>query len=226
MTMLCDDEAITTLEPLRFVRSISSPLSPLQARRFHDRFGIAVLNGWGQTELGGEVVGWTAAESREFGDTKLGSVGRPHRGVSIRSIDAGGHDTGPDDPGELVVITPVLESGTVPADVTDRLTPDGWFRTGDIGRVDADGFVWIEGRVSDMINRGGLKVFPAEVAEVLRLHPAIADAAVVGIPDERLGEVPIGFLVRGRGPRCPGRRRPRRRSVASTWPPTRCRCGS
>jgi len=195
MTMLCDDEAITTLEPLRFVRSISSPLSPLQARRFRDRFGIAVLNGWGQTELGGEVVGWTAAESREFGDTKLGSVGRPHHGVSIRSIDPVGNDTEPDDPGELVVITPVLESGTVPADVTDRLTTDGWFRTGDIGRVDADGFVWIEGRVSDMINRGGLKVFPAEVAEVLRLHPAIADAAVVGIPDDRLGEVPIGFLV-------------------------------
>ncbi len=77
---------------------------------------------------------------------------------------------------------------------------DGWFRTGDVGRVDADGFVWIEGRVSDMINRGGLKVFPAEVAEVIRLSPAVADVAVVAVPDERLGEVPWAFVV----PAAPG----------------------
>ena len=75
------------------------------------------------------------------------------------------------------------------------MSPDGWFRTGDVGRVDGDGFVWIEGRVSDMINRGGLKVFPAEVAEVLLLSPAVADAAVVGVPDDRLGEVPWAFVV-------------------------------
>src|SRR5690606_15048616 len=80
-------------------------------------------------------------------------------------------------------------------DLSDRLTPDGWFRTGDVARIDPDGFVWIEGRVSDMINRGGLKVFPAEVEEVLRLDPAVADAAVVGVPDDRLGEVPWAFVV-------------------------------
>jgi acyl-CoA synthetase (AMP-forming)/AMP-acid ligase II len=80
-------------------------------------------------------------------------------------------------------------------DLADRLSPDGWFRTGDVGRVDADGFVWIEGRVSDMINRGGLKVFPAEVTEVLLLAPTVADAAVVGARDDRLGEVPWAFVV-------------------------------
>ncbi len=85
------------------------------------------------------------------------------------------------------------------AELADRMTPDGWFRTGDIGRVDDDGFVWIEGRVSDMINRGGLKVFPAEVAEVLRLAPDVDDAAVVGVPDARLGEVPVAFVVRSSG---------------------------
>ena len=114
MTMLCDDESIDTLQPLKFVRSISSPLSPLQARRFRDRFGIAVLNGWGQTEIGGEIVGWTAADSREFGDSKLGSVGRPHRGVSVRTIDPDGDVTGPDEPGEIVVVTPLIEAGTIP----------------------------------------------------------------------------------------------------------------
>ena len=163
--MLADDERVTDLAPLRFVRSITAPLSPLQARRFRDRFGIAVLNSYGQTEIGGEIVGWSAADSRGHGDDKLGSVGRPHAGVELR-VDA------PDDDGsgELQVRTPALRAGYADgADLADRLTADGWFRTGDIARIDADGFVWIEGRVSDMVNRGGLKVFPAEVEEVLRL---------------------------------------------------------
>jgi acyl-CoA synthetase (AMP-forming)/AMP-acid ligase II len=196
MAMLADDESITTLEPLRFVRSITAPLSPLQARRFKDRFGIAVLNSYGQTEIGGEIVGWNAADAREHGEDKLGSVGRPHRGVEVRTVDDGGNDVEPGGSGELWFRTPALSAGYADgSDLGDRLSPDGFFRTGDVGRVDADGFVWIEGRASDMVNRGGLKVHPGEVEEVLRLAPAVADAAVVGVPDERLGEVPWAFLV-------------------------------
>ncbi|HZP29772.1 MAG TPA: long-chain fatty acid--CoA ligase, partial [Acidimicrobiia bacterium] len=139
MTMLADDETVTDLAPLRYVRSISAPLSPLQARRFKDRFGIAVLNGWGQTEIGGEIVGWSAADSREFGETKLGAVGRPHAGVSVRAVDENGNDVGPDDAGELWVRTPALSAGLAGGDdaaanaLSDRMSPDGWFRTGDVG---------------------------------------------------------------------------------------------
>jgi long-chain acyl-CoA synthetase len=187
MTMLTDDPAIHALPPLRFVRSITAPLSPLQAHRFHDKFGIAVLNSYGQTEIGGEIIGWNAADSREFGTTKLGAVGRPHAGVDVR-VDVAS--------GELQVRTPAMSAGYADgAELADRITPDGWFRTGDIGRIDDDGFVWIDGRVSDMINRGGLKVFPAEVEEVLRLSPVVADVAVVGAPDSRVGEVPVAFVV-------------------------------
>ena len=183
MAMCCDDPEVTSLAPLRYVRSITAPLSPFLARRFHDRFGVAVLNGYGQTELGGEVVGWSAADWREFGATKLGAVGRPHAGIELRS----------DDVGELWVRTPA--SRAAPAALGERATPDGWVRTGDYGRIDDDGFLWIEGRVSDMVNRGGLKVFPAEVEEVLRSVPGVQDAAVVGIPDDRLGEVPVAAVV-------------------------------
>ena len=77
IAMCSDDEEIASLAPLKFVRSISAPLSPFQARRFHDRFGVGVLNSYGQTEIGGEVIGWTAADWREWGATKLGAVGRP-----------------------------------------------------------------------------------------------------------------------------------------------------
>jgi acyl-CoA synthetase (AMP-forming)/AMP-acid ligase II len=76
-----------------------------------------------------------------------------------------------------------------------RLDAGGFLQTGDLGRLDADGFLWIEGRLSDMINRGGLKVFPDEVEEALRRHPAIRDAAVAALPDERLGEVPHAWVV-------------------------------
>jgi long-chain acyl-CoA synthetase len=186
MTMLSDDESITSLAPLRYVRSITAPLSPLQARRFRDRFGIAILNCYGQTEIGGEIIGWTGADAKEHPE-KLGAVGRPHAGVEVR-VD--------EESSELQVLTPALSAGYADGrDLDDRLTDDGWFRTGDVGRVDADGFVWIDGRLGDMINRGGLKVFPGEVEEVLRLSPAVADVAVAGLPDERLGEVPWAFVV-------------------------------
>jgi long-chain acyl-CoA synthetase len=200
MTMLCDEPGLDDLTPLRFVRSITAPLSPLQARRFKDRFDVAVLNCYGQTELGGEIVGWNAADARAHGDDKLGSVGRPHEGVALRVVDEAGSAAPSGVAGELWVRTPALVSGYADGtDLGDRLSADGWFRTGDVARIDEDGFVWIEGRVSDMVNRGGLKVYPAEVEEVLRLDARVADAAVVGVPDDRLGEVPWAFVVTSDG---------------------------
>ena len=195
MVALVDDERVTDLAPLRFVRSITAPLSPRQARRFRDRFGIAVLNCYGQTEIGGEIIGWSASDSRAHGEDKLGSVGRPHTGVEVRI-----ETPGADGAGELQVRTPAMSKGYADgSDLADRLTADAWFRTGDIARIDDDGFVWIEGRVSDMVNRGGLKVFPAEVEEVLLSSPDVADVAVVGQPDDRLGEVPVAFVVAAPG---------------------------
>jgi acyl-CoA synthetase (AMP-forming)/AMP-acid ligase II len=191
MTMLADDASITSLAPLKYVRSITAPLSPLQARRFRDRFGVFVLNGWGQTEIGGEIVGWSAQDAKDFGDTHLGAVGRAHENVQLR-IDEGSLDgLG----GEILVRTPMIDERAAAGDDMDGRLVAGWFHTGDLGRIDDEGFLWIEGRVSDMINRGGLKVFPEEVAEVIRLAPAVAECAVAGIPDDRLGEVPWAFVV-------------------------------
>ncbi|MDQ1480725.1 MAG: hypothetical protein QOI44_1586, partial [Actinomycetota bacterium] len=183
MVMLLADPNVTSLEPLRYVRSVSAPLSPTHARAFHDRFGVGILNGYGQTELGGEVVGWSAADWKQFGAAKLGAVGRPHAGVEVRVRDD-----------ELQVRSssaPPID----PAALGDRITEDGWLRTGDLARIDGDGFVWIDGRVSSMINRGGLKVFPDEVEEHLREYPGVHDAAVAAVADDRLGEVPWAYLV-------------------------------
>lgn len=178
MAMLTDSD-VSDLTPLRYVRSITAPLSPLQARRFVAKFGdVHVLNSYGQAEMG-EVIGWTAADSREHPE-KVGAVGRPHPGVDLR-LSGDGH---------LLVRPPNAAVG-----LDERRDADGFIDTGDLATIDDDGFVWIEGRASDLINRGGNKVHPDAVEEVLRLHPAVRDVAVVGAPDDRLGEVPVAFLV-------------------------------
>jgi acyl-CoA synthetase (AMP-forming)/AMP-acid ligase II/alkylation response protein AidB-like acyl-CoA dehydrogenase len=197
ITMLTEDETIGDLAPLRYVRSITAPLSPIEAHRFADRFGVVVLNGYGQAEIG-EVIGWTAADARAH-PQKLGAVGRPHPGVQIKLVGDDGNAVPEGGVGELAVRPPKMASGYLGGDESsalgDRLDAGGYLRTGDLARVDTDGFVWIEGRVGDVINRGGNKVFPAQVEEVLRRAPGVRDAAVVGAPDDRLGEVPVAFFV-------------------------------
>lgn len=185
LTMVLHDETVQDLSPLKIVRSITAPLSPVQARRFKDKFGAVVLNSYGQTELGGEVVGWSATDAREWGETKLGSVGRPLPGIDVTITDD-----------EVMVRTPTTLARKVDAAFLDRLSDDGWFHTGDLGWLDDDGFLWLDGRVSDMINRGGLKVFPGTVEDVIMAADGVREAAVAGMPDERLGEVPWAFVVR------------------------------
>ena len=197
ITMLSDDPSITSLAPLRFVRSGTAPLSPSEARRFRDRFGVTVLNSYGQTELGGEIVGWNADDTRRFGDAKLGSVGRPHEGIEVRIVLDDGTDAATNEPGEIWARSPFVMRGYASdaRELDTRLDPDGFLRTGDIGHLDDDGFLWIDGRVSDAINRGGLKVYPGDVEEVLRTDPAVADVCVAGVADRRVGEVPWAWIV-------------------------------
>ncbi|MFI5045893.1 MAG: class I adenylate-forming enzyme family protein [Acidimicrobiia bacterium] len=188
MAMLSDDPRITDLSPLRFVRSVTAPLSPFQARRFTERFGVTVLNGYGQAEIG-EVVGWTAADAREHPE-RVGATGRPHPGVEVRIDEPDANGVG-----ELLVKPPLVWDETKRAALADRLTADDYVHTGDLARIDDAGFVWIEGRLGDLIDRGGNKVVPDEVEEVLVAMRQVADAAVVGVPDERLGQVPVAFVV-------------------------------
>ena len=188
MVALVDSADVTDLAPLRYVRSITAPLSPLQGRRFADKFGVTVLNSYGQAELG-EVVGWTVADAREHPE-KLGAAGRPHPGVQIKIVDDDGRTAPTGAVGRLLVRSHQVGEG-----LGDRVDDDGYVDTGDLARTDGDGFVWIEGRASDVINRGGNKVFPDQVEEVLRLSPAVDDAAVVAVADERLGEVPVALVV-------------------------------
>jgi long-chain acyl-CoA synthetase len=116
-------------------------------------------------------------------------VGRPVPGVEIRVIDDGGLAVAPGEEGELLIRTPAAMDGYLGgADDTSAVLVDGWFRTGDLARVTADGYVAIVGRKRERIKRGGFSVFPAEIEAVLVTHPAVAEAAVAGVPDSALGE--------------------------------------
>jgi long-chain acyl-CoA synthetase len=188
MAMLSDDLGVTDLAPLRYIRSITAPLSPFQARRFTAKFGVTVLNSYGQAEMG-EVIGWTAADAKAHPD-KIGAIGRPHAHVAIR-LDQ------PDEAGvgELLVRPPNHAAGYADGTgLSDRFSDDGFIRTGDLARIDDDGFVWIEGRLGDLINRGGNKIFPDEVEEIMLTLPAVREVAVVGHPDDRLGQIPVAYL--------------------------------
>jgi acyl-CoA synthetase (AMP-forming)/AMP-acid ligase II len=195
--MLCDapPSADERLRSLRFVRSGSARLSPILGARFQERFGAPVLNCYGQTETAGEVIGWTVPDL-PWATEKQGSVGRPHRGVSLRFVGEDGREVPDGEVGELCVKAPFIMDGYLDGDAGAAGFLDGGFlRTGDLGRIDGDGFVWLVGRRKEIVNCGGFKVLPEEVEEALRSHPAVGDVMVAGVPDERLGEVPWAFVV-------------------------------
>jgi long-chain acyl-CoA synthetase len=204
--MLCEAPASaeTALSGLRFVRSGSARLSPTLASRFYERFGVPVLNCYGQTETAGEVIGWTVPDLPRAAE-KLGSVGRPHDGVTLRFVDEALAEVAPGEVGELCVKAPFIMDGYLDADGdTADFVDGGFLRTGDLGRIDVDGFVWLVGRRKEIISCGGFKILPEEVEEALRSHPAVADLMVAGVPDERLGEVPCAFVVVRSGSGLPG----------------------
>ncbi|HYH48249.1 MAG TPA: AMP-binding protein [Acidimicrobiia bacterium] len=183
MRMLLDaDVDPSDLGTLRYVRSGSARLSPGLAAEFEERFDVAVLQGYGQTEVAGEVIGWSAADHRQFGRLKRGSVGRPHPGIEVRLAA----------PGEDPEADPVGEVG----ELWLRGAPNvvGWHRTGDLARIDEDGFVWIEGRADNLIICGGFNVAPLMLERVLESHPAVSEAVVVARADPRLGEVPVAVV--------------------------------
>jgi acyl-CoA synthetase (AMP-forming)/AMP-acid ligase II len=128
--------------------------------------------------------------------TKLGSVGRPCLHLDLDVWDGDGRSVAPGEPGEVVLRGPKVFAGYWrDPDATAKAFEGGWFHTGDVGVRDEDGYLWIVDRLKDMIISGGENIAGSEVERVLYEHPAVVEAAVVGRPDERWGEVPVAFVV-------------------------------
>ena len=152
---------------------------------FEKAFGAKILEGYGLSETSP-----VASFNHPDRERKAGSIGTPIEGVSMRVVDAEGVEVGVGEPGEIQISGPNVMKGywNLPDATAAAIDADGWFASGDVGRVDEDGYFYIVDRKKDMIIRGGLNVYPREIEEVLYEHPAVAEAAVVGIPHDSLGE--------------------------------------
>ena len=171
-------------EKLRFVRSSSSALAPDTMRQLEERFGAPVLEAYGMTEASHQM----ASNPLPPADRRPGSVGLG-TGVRIRIMDEAGELLGQGEQGEVVIQGPNVTDGYLnnPEANASAFT-DGWFRTGDQGVLDPDGYLSLVGRLKEMINRGGEKIAPREIDEVLLQHPAVAEAVAFGSPHPTWGE--------------------------------------
>jgi long-chain acyl-CoA synthetase len=160
---------------------------------FRERFGLELLEGYGLTETSPVVC----VNSLEY--NRPGTVGRVLPGVRVRIGGPECTDRSPGRQGEIQVRGPGVMAGYFnrPEENAAAFTPDGWFRTGDLGRLDADGYLTVVGRIKEIIVRDGEKVMPREVEAVLERHPLVADAAVIGEPDPGRGEAIVAFVVPG-----------------------------
>jgi acyl-CoA synthetase (AMP-forming)/AMP-acid ligase II len=185
------------LSSLEWIGCGAAPLDAGSQQACAQRLGRRVVQGYGMTELTAAAALWPL-------DTPVtpGAVGLLLPGVRARIVHlTTGSDLGPGETGELWLRSPAAMVGYRHDDAATTATvdPDGWLHTGDIGRIDADGAVFVVDRVKELMKVKGFQVAPAELEAVLRTHPGIADAAVIGVPDERAGERPKAFVVRAGG---------------------------
>jgi len=171
-------------ERLRFVRSCSSALNPAQMAEMEARYGVPVLEAYGMTEASHQI----ASNPLPPGARRPGSVGRG-TGVDIATMAEDGQLLAAGTAGEVVVRGPSIITGYEADPVADAASfTGGWFRTGDLGILDAEGYLTLSGRLRELINRGGEKISPLEVDSVLEAHPAVAEAVSFGRPHPTWGE--------------------------------------
>jgi acyl-CoA synthetase (AMP-forming)/AMP-acid ligase II len=170
------------LASIRAINAGTAAVDPALVDEFFERYGIPILVVYGATEFSGAVAGWTVKDFHAQWIDKKGSVGRAFPGVRLQIVGEDSSVLGVNDSGRLQVAT--LQAGGA----------GDWITTSDLAHLDEDGFLYIDGRADDVIVRGGFKVSPETVVRALRAHPAVADAAVAPVPDQRLGQIPVAAV--------------------------------
>jgi fatty-acyl-CoA synthase len=183
--------ASTDLSSVIAFTSGGAPL-PLHTIELYRARGIVFRQGYGLTEAAPGVTGMEPQDAF----LKIGSVGRPCHHTEVRVVDENDQDCAPGVSGEVIVRGPNIMPGywNRPQESAETLR-GGWLRTGDAGHFDTDGYLFVAGRIKEMIITGGENVYPAEVVNALMEHPSVADAAVIGMPDEKWGQRPVAFIV-------------------------------
>ena len=182
---VADEASAEATRSLRTCVSGGAALPVQVLSDFEKAFGCAVLEGYGLSESSP-----AAAFNHPKRERKAGSIGTPIEGVEMRVVDLDGVEVPQGQTGEIQIRGHNVMKGywNLPDATKATITEDGWLNTGDVGRIDEDGYFYIVDRTKDMIIRGGYNVYPREIEEVLYEHPAVAEAAVIGIPHDSLGE--------------------------------------
>lgn len=193
----------TDFSSLKLIAYGASPIPLDLLRTSIATFKCDFAQVYGLTETTGAVTYLPPEDHDPNGNQRMRSCGRPMGGVELRVIDGNGNDLPPGEVGEIIVKTPqnMLGYWNLPEETAKAIRGD-WFYTGDAGYLDSDGYLYIHDRVKDMIVSGGENVYPAEVESALFGHPAIADVAVIGVPDQRWGEAVKAIVVRKPGAEC------------------------
>ncbi|BBC29726.1 AMP-dependent synthetase [Streptomyces graminofaciens] len=184
------DDVRPDTSSLRFGVCGAAPASAELLNRFEARYGFPLVEGYGLSEgTCGSTVNPVA------GPRRAGTVGLPFPGQEIRIVDAEGAEVGPGTDGEVLVKGPNVMRGYLGRpEETARVIVDGWLHTGDVGHLDAEGYLTLVGRSKDMIIRGGENIYPKEIEDVLTGDPSVLEAAVIGVPDEKWGEVVVAYI--------------------------------
>ena len=187
--------ATSDLSSLRATITGAAAIAPSLIERIRAELGFkVVLTGYGLTETCGIV---SLAQASDDAETIATTCGRAMPEVELRCIDDNGEPCPPGEPGEVVVRGYNVMQGYLddPRATEESIDPDGWLHTGDVGTLDVRGYLRITDRLKDMYIAGGFNCYPAEIERMMAAHPAVAQVAVVGVPDERLGEVGKAFVV-------------------------------
>jgi long-chain acyl-CoA synthetase len=193
----------TDFSSLRTLVYGASPITDTVLVKGMEKFGCEFVQVYGLTETTGAITQLDGVDHDPAGQPQLlRSCGKPYPWVEMRVVDnQTGEETATGEVGELWTRSHQNMAGYWhnPSATAAAITPDGWFKTGDAGFVDADGYIYLHDRVKDMIVSGGENVYPAEVENALMTHPDVADVAVIGVPDERWGEAVKAIVVRETG---------------------------
>jgi acyl-CoA synthetase (AMP-forming)/AMP-acid ligase II len=190
----------TDLSSLKTIAYGASPIGEAVLAKAKERFGCGFIQFYGMTESAG--AGTYLPPDAHTGDL-LRSCGRPWPTLEIRILDDAGREAAPGEIGEIAIKGEIVMAGywNRPEATAETVTPDGWLRTGDAGYRDERGFFFVHDRVKDMIVSGGENIYPAEVENAIMGCPGVADAAVIGVPDERWGEAVKAIVVPAAGAR-------------------------
>ncbi len=201
VSYLLDGEAVPAAATgaIRFCRSASAALPVEHLQAFEQRFGIGVIETMGLTETAAPAF----SNPLDAAQRKVGAVGRAS-GCEARVVDAALAPLPDGQTGEIVIRGPNVMLGYYKNDIATRasFTPDGWLRSGDLGHRDGDGFFFVTGRIKELIIKGGENIAPREIDEVLLRHPAVRDAAAVGMPDRHYGQDILACVVLRDGHAC------------------------